>query len=464
MDKTQEFIQKAIKVHGDKYDYSKVKYINARTNIIIICKIHGDFLQVAKYHLSNSGCKKCGIDKKKYSLTAFIERSIIKHNNKYNYSNVNYINAHTNVIIICPIHGQFMQTPNNHYKKGCKACGFKSGAIKNISNTNEFIQKSTQIHKNQYNYSKVDYINANLKVIIICNIHGEFKQRPAQHLLGSGCNKCGTIQASNKTSFNTKDFIIKSNKIHNNKYDYSKVEYINCKLKICIICKIHGEFYNTPDSHIQGSGCNKCGILLSTLKQTHTTDIFINRSNLVHKYKYNYSDVNYITANINVNIICNKHGVFSQRPMTHLLGSGCPKCATNNQFSKSQIQWLEFLEIYYNINIQHMGNSNQEFRIKNTKWKADGYCKETNTIYEYHGSFWHGDPKLYKPDDINNVSKRTMGTLYKRTINREQKIKELGYNLVVMWESDWNKINKSISILQKKFRKCKSLNLLASLV
>ena len=99
-----------------------------------------------------------------------------------------------------------------------------------------------------------------------------------------------------------------------------------------------------------------------------------------------------------------------------------------------------------------MGNSNQEYKIKNTKWKADGYCKETNTIFEYHGDFWHGNPKIYKTDDMNNVSKRTMGTLYKRTINREQKIKELGYNLEVMWESDWNKINKSISILQKKIK------------
>ena len=141
--------------------------------------------------------------------------------------------------------------------------------------------------------------------------------------------------------------------------------------------------------------------------------------------------------------------------MVHLLGSGCSKCSNGIKFSKSQIKWLEFLEIYYNINIQHMGNSNQEYRIKNTKWKADGYCKKTNTIFKSI-YFWHGNPKIYKPDDMNNVSKRTMGTLYKRTINREQKIKELGYNLITIWESDWNKINKYISILQKKFRKCKS--------
>ena len=115
MNKTELFIEKAIKIHGDKYNYSKVEYINARSNIIIICKIHGEFNQVARNHLSNSGCKECAIDKKKSSLIAFIEKSNITHNYKYNYSNVHYINAHTKVIIICPIHGKFMQTPHNHY-------------------------------------------------------------------------------------------------------------------------------------------------------------------------------------------------------------------------------------------------------------------------------------------------------------------------------------------------------------
>ena len=100
-----------------------------------------------------------------------------------------------------------------------------------------------------------------------------------------------------------------------------------------------------------------------------------------------------------------------------------------------------------------MGNSNQEYRIKNTKWKADGYCAETNTIFEFHGDFWHGNPKLYLETDKNNVSNKTMGYLYKKTLEREQKIKDLGYNLITMWEYDWTKINKSIKILQQKIKK-----------
>lgn len=385
MDKTQVFIQKAILVHSDRYDYSKVIYIKSTEKVIIICKKHGEFLQTPSNHLNKNRCPKC-------------------------YGN-------------------------------------------NKLSTEEFIQNAIKVHGYRYDYSKVVYLNIDSKVIIICKIHGEFKKSPYHHIhRKSGCQKCEIEKRhlSQKMTYN--DFIIKANKIHNNKYDYSKINYINNRTKITIICKIHGGFNQLPTNHLKGHGCINCRNDFLSNKFKSSISDFINRSNKIHKSKYNYSDVKYINANINVNIICNKHGIFSQRPIVHLLGSGCSKCSNGIKFSKSQIQWLEFLEIYYNISIQHMGNSNQEFRIKNTKWKADGYCKETNTIYEYHGSFWHGDPKLYKPDDMNNVSKRSMGTLYKRTINREQKIKELGYNLVIMWESDWNKINKSISILQKKFR------------
>jgi len=328
-----------------------------------------------------------------------------------------------------------------------------------MNKTQDFIQKANHIHKDKYDYSKVKYLNIDSKVIIICKIHGEFEQTPYHHMhRKQGCRKCGITKRSLSQKMTNSTFITKANKIHNNKFDYSKINYLNNRTKITIICKIHGSFNQIPANHLKGHGCINCrNNILSNKFKSNESD-FINRSNKIHNFKYNYLGVKYINANTNINIICNIHGIFHQRPMVHLLGSGCPKCSHGIKFSKAQIYWLEFLEKYYNINIQHIGNSNQEYKIKNTKWKADGYCKETNTIFEYHGSFWHGDPKIYKPDDMNNVSKRTMGTLYKRTINRENKIKELGYNLEIMWESDWNKINRSISILQKKF---KSINLIS---
>ena len=163
--------------------------------------------------------------------------------------------------------------------------------------------------------------------------------------------------------------------MHKNKYDYSKVNYINYETKIIIICDIHGDFLQTPHSHLNGSNCNEC-----SGKVKLDTQSFIEKATNLHNNLYDYSLVNYINCNAKIEIICKKHGIFTQIPNNHIHHkSGCSKC-NNKGFSNKQIQWLKFLEKYYNINIQHMGNSNQEHRIKNTRWKADGYCKENNTM------------------------------------------------------------------------------------
>ncbi len=441
---TQEFINKSIKIHGDVYDYSKVEYINTRTKIIIICNIHGEFLQRPNSHLQNSGCLKCSIEIRKNNLRSSTEEFIIKshniHKNKYDYSKVNYINNTTKIIIICNKHGDFLQTPAVHLSGyGCSICS-------NVKKMDKytFIEKAYKIHGNLYNYSLVEYKNNITNIKIICKIHGEFYQTPSNHLRSRGCLNC----SRNNLKLTLETFIKKANKLHKNKYNYSKVNYINYETKIIIICKIHGEFLQTPHSHLNGHNCNVC-----SGKMKLDTQLFIERASNLHYNLYDYSLVNYINCNSKIKIICKKHGIFTQIPLNHIhKKSGCPKCS-NKGYSNQQIKWLEFIEKYYNIQIQHMGNSNQEYTIKKTKWKSDGYCKENNTIYEFHGSYWHGDPTIYSANYKNTVSNKTMGYLYKKTLEREQKIKDLGYNLEVMWESDWNKINKSIYILQKKIKK-----------
>ena len=122
--------------------------------------------------------------------------------------------------------------------------------------------------------------------------------------------------------------------------------------------------------------------------------------------------------------------------------------------TNQKIYYLNFIELLNNITIKHAENGN-EYIINGTKLKADGYCKETNTIYEYHGDFWHGNPQVFDLSKINKVNGKTFGYLYQKTLEREQLIRDMGFNLVVIWESDWNKINKSIKTLQKKFRNSK---------
>ena len=136
------------------------------------------------------------------------------------------------------------------------------------------------------------------------------------------------------------------------------------------------------------------------------------------------------------------------------IGKECPKCS--NQYSKISIEWLSYMEIKNSIKIIHAKNEG-EFNIPNTRYKADGYCEETNTIYEFHGDFWHGNPNKYLSTDINKKLVKTFGELYQNTLNKEQQIRDMGFNLITIWESDWIKLNKCVIILQRKYRNSKLL-------
>lgn len=124
--------------------------------------------------------------------------------------------------------------------------------------TNEFIEKARKVHGDKYDYSKVEYQNSDTRICIICPIHGEFYQVPYSHLSGSGCKRCAEKEKHMAFTKNNKHFIEKSQKVHGNKYDYSKVEYINRNEKVRIICPIHGEFWQRPANHYEGKGCPKC--------------------------------------------------------------------------------------------------------------------------------------------------------------------------------------------------------------
>ena len=196
---TEQFINEAREVHGDKYDYSKVKYDGANTKVCIICHKtdkfgyeHGEFWQTPHNHLSNkTKCPKCCGNHNSYTKEEFIEISNKIHNNKYNYEKIKYINLNKKVCIICPEHGEFWQTPNKHLLgQGCPKCGIDKRKEKNCLTTEEFIKRAREVHGDKYDYSKVNYINANTKVCIICPKHGEFWQNSHHHLNYHGCPFC----------------------------------------------------------------------------------------------------------------------------------------------------------------------------------------------------------------------------------------------------------------------------------
>ena len=195
---TENFVSEVRKIHGDKYDYSKVNYINNKTDVCIICHEkdengveHGEFWQNPQVHIKGFGCSKCS-GKHNYTNSEFIEKANIVHGGRYTYTKTMYKSAYRKVVITCPIHGDFIATPNDHLnnKSGCPLCAKELIINKKSSNTNEFIEKSIKVHGNKYDYSKVNYINAHAKVCIICQKHGEFYQTPNDHLNGKGCAYC----------------------------------------------------------------------------------------------------------------------------------------------------------------------------------------------------------------------------------------------------------------------------------
>jgi hypothetical protein len=405
----KEFIEKSNFNHNNKYDYSNTIYINANTKVKIICKEHGEFEQRAYDHLTR-GCIKCHYNGKKSNTIDFIKKSKEIHGDEYNYSLVKYIGCKKKVIIICKYHGEFLQTPNNHLnKQGCYRC--KNNPQR--SNLEFFIKKSKKIHGDKYNYSKSKYQNIRTDIIITCKKHGDFLQKPNKHIEGQGCMKC---KIDNNT-LTTEEFIKKSTDIHGNKYDYSKVEYKYTNKKVMILCKKHGEFLQTPMTHLRGTGCPECG---GTIKQN--TEYFINRANSIHNKKYDYSLVDYENQHKKVTILCKEHGKFKQTPNSHLNNSGCPKCG--NKFGIMENMWLDSLNI-----------EKRQFKIG--KYFVDGYDPVTNTVYEFNGDFWHGNPNKYNLNDVNIINKKTFGELYENTLDKEKKLIELGYNVISIWETDY---------------------------
>ena len=190
----------------------------------------------------------------------------------------------------------------------------------------EFVKKAKNVHGDKYDYSKVEYVNVNTKICIICPIHGEFWQIPSNHFQGKGCPKCGCGIISEKLSNNTEKFIENARKIHGDKYDYSKVEYKNAKTKICVICPKHGEFLQEANSHIMGHGCQKCKTEENAKRQKMSTEQFTKKAKKIHGDKYDYSKVKYKKYDEKVCIVCPKHGEFWQIPSYHLTNCGCPVC------------------------------------------------------------------------------------------------------------------------------------------
>lgn len=251
-----DWVARAKSIHKGRYDYSKVDYVNSTSKVIITCSEHGDFEQQANSHMRGRGCPDCWGrrrgESQRLDTDIFLRKAKNAHGSTYDYTNTKYENSSKKLVINCKKHGEFLQLPSHHMNgHGCPYCG------NTVKKTLEgFIRDSVEVHGNTYDYSLVKYKTNTTKVKIVCKEHGVFTQAPANHISSKqGCPKC-----ANNKPYTNEEFIKLATAKHDSKYDYSKTEYLSSKQIIKIICPKHGEFQQSPNSHLRGHGCNKCAI------------------------------------------------------------------------------------------------------------------------------------------------------------------------------------------------------------
>lgn len=432
------FIEKSIKIHGNKYIYDKVVFNGVDKKVCLVCPEHGDFWATPTNHMRGTGCPKCANKRKTKTQEEFNEEFIEKYGNKYDTSELIYKNVRTKVKVICPEHGEFWQYPkallDGH------ACPVCSG---HKDNTNTFLIKFNRVWGENYDTSKIQYVDSFTKVCVVCHEkddngleHGEFWATPSNLLHGYGCPKCGNVyQRSND------EFIEYANFVHNGEYDYSKTKFEKVNKKVEIICHKkdkngveHGSFWQTPNGHLNGRGCPKCGDLKKG-REKKTFDEYITESRGVHGDKYEYLEFEQYSKP--AKMYCHEkdengveHGEFWQLPANHLRGKGCPKCRSSHLEEKVRL----FLE---KNNIKYRKEWKQEWLKKHNFMPLDFYLPEYGIGIECQGKH-HFEPVNFGGKMSIEEQKRNLEIQQKNDKFKKEQCEEHGVKLLYINYFDKN--------------------------
>ena len=273
----EEFIRRSQEIHKEedgspKYGYDLVEYKGSKVKVPIRCKKHKIFNQIPNDHLLGRGCPKCGKDKiaelYKDTLEEFISKAVMVHGDKYDYSRVKYAGSQIKVEIICNNHEHpsFEVTPNSHLSQqvGCPACSKKESfdLIRKLA-VKSFLKKAVNKYGNKYTFPDLNYIDHLTPINIYCTSHEIlFKQKPYNFLCSNDpCPLCRNEKLSMTNTKSLSMFIKQAKAIHNEKYEYGYVEYVNTYTPVKIFCfKCNDFFYQTPNRHLKGCDCPTCAV------------------------------------------------------------------------------------------------------------------------------------------------------------------------------------------------------------
>jgi len=265
---TEEYIAKCRSVHGDRYDYSKVNYIGVKEDVVIICKIHGDFKKDAGRHSGGVDCPECSeieknINRAKREAVKFIEKSKKVHGDKYNYDKVIYVKSNQNVIITCPIHGDFEQTPANHKRgAGCYDCGLEKLRQHFKLSQEEVRKRSFDKFGIDFKIDLTNYKNINSIVVFYCPIHGMFEDKISNHLASEdGCPTC--FEDKDRPSWNrlsVEENMKVLKELYGDSYHFFSEDIDISANKVRFWCYRHKRFHSTKLGHLRyGYACPECG-------------------------------------------------------------------------------------------------------------------------------------------------------------------------------------------------------------
>jgi len=390
---TEQFIAKAVAVHGDVYDYSRSVYLSDKEKIEIICKKHGSFWQQAGSHKSGAGCRHCAVEisknNRKNSFSKIIKLFRSVHGKKYDYGQIKedmYVNNMSKLPIVCAKHGLFHKTFVAHYtnRVGCDQCSKANRRKKGECDLKWFLKTCKKVHGDRYDYSKINESNyksgGGSKIEIVCRVHGSFWQNNRHHAVGRlGCGKCSGL-----AKYTIQDFIDLSVKQHGDLYDYSKVVYKSNKSMVTLICTKHGDFVQRADRHLRGEGCPKCGKQSMADLRRLSYDDFLKKAKSVHGNKYEYLGFvgEYKTVDdTQIRAVCKKHGEFFQTIHAHLGGCGCVSCKSSKGETRIK-DWLDLNNIPHTIQKKFDGCVNPETQ---RRLPYDFYIPHKNLLIEFDG-------------------------------------------------------------------------------
>ncbi len=259
----------------------------------------------------------------------------------------------------------------------------------------DFLYKANVVHGSRYDYSKSVYINTSTKMTITCREHGDFIQTPNSHLSGKGCLLCARLVVAEKVreaqKMSQSEFEKRCTAKHGDKYDYSKLHYVNMHNDVIIGCQEHGEFIINAQRFVNGTGCPACSAMLpkGKIRKSFAGEFFAERSAQVHSGIYGYHNSEYVHSGKKLLINCREHGDFLQAPEKHLAGQGCPKCNCGMMISKGEDE-------IFSLASSLCRDAIQSDRKTISPYELDIYIPSRNLAIEFNGIHWHSDDRKDK--------------------------------------------------------------------